>query len=356
MAKFACMNEQNLIFFIYGLCTMFYGMMVWFFLRKGPDRLSRLVALMMGVVCAQCVKDMVFYDYGVVQGGLSWMIMTAWNMTVVPIYAAILVELCKPGMLSWRAFCVHELFFILSAALLGCTGEKLWYDVETVGCAIYGSYWFVWTIFAIPRYNKALKEQFSYDDNINLDWLRKILYAFFFILTLWIVGCVYGVTLFDCLHLVMSMVVWMIICYFIYQHESVVKELRKPHDDMTVMAGDETVEEAASDTVGAKINELFAVDRIYLNPRLKLSDIVRMAGSNRTYVSQWFNRDPQSSFYDYVNNLRVEHACSLLRNTADSLAMIAEESGFNSLSTFHRVFSSKKGMTPSEYRSREGGA
>lgn len=36
MAKFACMNEQNLIFFIYGLCTMFYGMMVWFFLVKVP--------------------------------------------------------------------------------------------------------------------------------------------------------------------------------------------------------------------------------------------------------------------------------------------------------------------------------
>lgn len=81
------------------------------------------------------------------------------------------------------------------------------------------------------------------------------------------------------------MVVWMIICYFIYQHESVVKDLRRPHDDMAVMAGGETVEESVSDTVGAKINELFAVDRIYLNPRLKLSDIVRMAGSNRTYVA-----------------------------------------------------------------------
>ena len=43
------------------------------------------------------------------------------------------------------------------------------------------------------------------------------------------------------------------------------------------------------------------------------------------------------TFFDYVNNLRVEHAVSLLKNSDLRLNAIAEQSGFNSISTFRRV-------------------
>lgn len=52
--------ETDLIYFIYGLCVMFYGMMAWFFYRKGADRLSRLVMLLMAILAAGCVKDVFF--------------------------------------------------------------------------------------------------------------------------------------------------------------------------------------------------------------------------------------------------------------------------------------------------------
>lgn len=55
-----------------------------------------------------------------------------------------------------------------------------------------------------------------------------------------------------------------------------------------------------------------------------------MAGTNRTYISQFFNRDNGTSFFDYVNGLRVEYAKSLLLTSSDSIAMVAERSGFNS--------------------------
>ena len=58
------------------------------------------------------------------------------------------------------------------------------------------------------------------------------------------------------------------------------------------------------------------------------------------------------TFFDYVNNLRVEHAVSLLKNSDLRLNVIAEQSGFNSISTFRRVFAAKQQCTPSEYRKR----
>ena len=58
------------------------------------------------------------------------------------------------------------------------------------------------------------------------------------------------------------------------------------------------------------------------------------------------------TFFDYVNNLRVEHAVGLLQKSNLRLNVIAEQSGFNSISTFRRVFVAKQQCTPSEYRKR----
>ncbi len=58
------------------------------------------------------------------------------------------------------------------------------------------------------------------------------------------------------------------------------------------------------------------------------------------------------TFYDYVNNLRVEHAVDLLQKSNLRLNVIAEQSGFNSISTFRRFFAAKQQCTPSEYRKR----
>lgn len=33
--------EREILFYTYGLCTMFYTMMAWFFWRRGSDTLSR---------------------------------------------------------------------------------------------------------------------------------------------------------------------------------------------------------------------------------------------------------------------------------------------------------------------------
>lgn len=51
------MKIECLTFFIYGMCVMFYSMMVWMFWRKGNDKLSRLIMLLMVVLDLECLKD-----------------------------------------------------------------------------------------------------------------------------------------------------------------------------------------------------------------------------------------------------------------------------------------------------------
>ena len=42
--------EQEILYFVYGLCTMFYAMMAFFFMHKGKDMLSRLVTALMIII------------------------------------------------------------------------------------------------------------------------------------------------------------------------------------------------------------------------------------------------------------------------------------------------------------------
>lgn len=42
---------------------MFFSIMAWMFWRKGPERLFRLIAILMLIADAQCLKDIVLFNY-----------------------------------------------------------------------------------------------------------------------------------------------------------------------------------------------------------------------------------------------------------------------------------------------------
>ena len=58
------------------------------------------------------------------------------------------------------------------------------------------------------------------------------------------------------------------------------------------------------------------------------------------------------SFTDFVNGLRIEHACSLLENDTN-ITETAFSSGFSSIRTFNRAFAKSMGMSPREYIKRQ---
>ncbi len=335
------------ISFIYGACIMFYLMMAWTFWRKGSDRLSRLVMWQMLIVAAGCIKDMFVINDSSYTEESMWHIMTAVDMIAVPMYTFILTELCRPGSLTTKTIILHQSPFVLLPTLLILTGSVIFYYIEVVWAAIYGGFYAVWMFYAVPSYHKTLKKTFSYDENINLNWLRVIHGIFFVILGLWIVDCSIISLNIESMYLIGSLILWIFISYFIYKHESVIEELHPIEVEEVFIA-------EGSPDYSSDVHRLFVVEKLYLNPKLKLTDVARLVGTNRTYLSAYFNKTAGSTFYDYVNGLRLDHAEKLLVETNDTLVVIAEESGFNSLSTFRRSFEARHHCSPAQYRSHSG--
>ena len=85
----------------------------------------------------------------------------------------------------------------------------------------------------------------------------------------------------------------------------------------------------------------------YTEP-LSLDILSKKLHLSRYYISHIFSDKLQVSFTDFINTLRVEHACSLLEKGVN-ITEIALASGFSSVRTFNRVFAEEMGMTPREY-------
>lgn len=85
----------------------------------------------------------------------------------------------------------------------------------------------------------------------------------------------------------------------------------------------------------------------YTEP-ITLDSVSRALHLNKYYISHVFKERMDIGFADFISSLRVEHACSLLKNDS-SITDVAYASGFSSIRTFNRQFARKMGTTPTEY-------
>lgn len=345
--------EYTGLSFVFGLSTMFFGLMTLFFLNRGGDRMHKLVAILLGTVAVNCVKDFVCIYLGIFGYPYYWNLFTAIDMVAVPMYAFVLVELICPGRQTKRLMVAQEVPFVVLPILYMFTSRDLFFYTQVALSAALGTGYLIFVLIEIPRYSRHLKERYSNTENINAGWLMVIIFAFYAIFGLWILDCMTMEFDIESLYMVCNLVLWMIISVFLVRHQSVIDEFTD-YARVEAAGGDAAEAEAAAarpdNSLAAKIEGLFKTREIFLKPNLKLSDVAREIGSNRTYVSNYFNRNVATTFYDYVNTLRVDYACTLLATTEIPIQEVAEKSGFSSASVFTRVFVKHKGSTPSVYR------
>lgn len=71
-------------------------------------------------------------------------------------------------------------------------------------------------------------------------------------------------------------------------------------------------------------------------------------------LARLFKEFVGTTLVDYINDKKMTHAKRLLRTTTLSMIQISEQIGYNSLSSFNHLFKNTYGLTPSEYRKKEG--
>lgn len=83
---------------------------------------------------------------------------------------------------------------------------------------------------------------------------------------------------------------------------------------------------------------------------IRLGDVASLAGMSEAAFCRYFKARANKTFIDFVNDIRIGHACKLLLDNKFTIAQIAYDSGFDSLSNFNRNFKKYIGHTPREYK------
>ena len=101
-----------------------------------------------------------------------------------------------------------------------------------------------------------------------------------------------------------------------------------------------------------KIEQLMKVEKVWLNPDYNVLQMSKDIGTNTLYVSQSINKFAKMNVRSYLNEFRINAFLNNIEEIKSGKISIKEafcSSGFNSQSTFNRVFKNKFSMTPQEY-------
>ncbi len=95
---------------------------------------------------------------------------------------------------------------------------------------------------------------------------------------------------------------------------------------------------------------LLAYINLHYAEKLTLNDLADHFHFNYNYLSVFFTTQMNENFSDYLNRVRIQHACQLLEDSRQNISEISYAVGYNDISYFSRVFKKITSKTPSQYR------
>lgn len=104
-----------------------------------------------------------------------------------------------------------------------------------------------------------------------------------------------------------------------------------------------------------KLNDVFDFMMRHYARAISLSEVASVAHLSDTAFCRYFKTRTGKTFSEFLNDIRVSHACRLLLRGKQNISEIAFQCGFNNLSNFNRRFKQITGLTPGHYLRRYKG-
>jgi AraC-like DNA-binding protein len=101
-----------------------------------------------------------------------------------------------------------------------------------------------------------------------------------------------------------------------------------------------------------RMSDVYAFIRENYFKPIPLEKIARIAKMSPIAFSRYFIKNSGAGFIEYLNRVRTNKACYLLRETEYPVHDIAQECGFASISNFNKQFRKTEGISPRDYRAQ----
>lgn len=324
------------------------------------------------------LSDTLFTDFHLIS--VSFISLLMLHGPFMYLYISSLIDekyrFSKKSLLHFAPFLLFNVFVLTSPLFPEIAGSIRLDHVETehgtpllfnfflLLTALSGPVYFLLSIRLFKILDINIFNNFSTTENVNLDWLRKLVYSFGIIWTI-LIG-------FATIHHVFHLFTWafctdglflslsgfiILIGYFGLRQ----KEIFTQYADHKVEYVTEPktkyanvlLNEADADLYASKIRNHMTTERSYMDADLTLPDLATKLQIPSHQLSRVINENFGLNFFDFINQYRVEEVKAKMASPEfDNLSLlgIAFESGFNTKSAFNRVFKKMTGLTPSEFK------
>jgi len=101
-----------------------------------------------------------------------------------------------------------------------------------------------------------------------------------------------------------------------------------------------------------KMSDVYTYIRENYFKNIPLEKIAKVAKMSPFAFSKYFKKNCGAGFVEYLNRVRTNKACYLLRETEYPVHEIAAECGFGSISNFNKQFRKTEGVSPRDFRAQ----
>jgi YesN/AraC family two-component response regulator len=104
------------------------------------------------------------------------------------------------------------------------------------------------------------------------------------------------------------------------------------------------------DKVRWSIGEAVSYVEANYSQSFALEEIAARCAMNTSLFSRSFKEETGYPLFEYINRVKIRHACALLKRSSLTVLEISLELGYNNITFFNRYFKKVTGMNPSEFR------
>ena len=338
-------ENMNISAFLMGASTAFFALFAIhiLFWRKERTRFQTVLGCIMAVWAVWNLKDIIVTFPGMyTERVLEWIIIVdGWSALT---YTVFVFETVMPGWVTWRKLGYLSLPFVAFTLL---------YIIQPRQWVIYAYavflWCYAWTIVVIgyvkmKRYLTYVRKNYSNIDDIDVSWLKPVFFFAIVSQLAWLFTSLYATVTTDIVYYVSAILLWLMVLHYSWNFRPIVVEKE-------IEQSQNIHRSPSSAIVEGMLERIVEEQQLYLVKNLTLTDLAAAMGTNRTYVSNYLSQVRGQTFYDYINQIRIEKkSVPLLREHPEyTLDYVANESGFASISTFRRAFLKLTGKTPRQF-------
>jgi AraC-like DNA-binding protein len=228
------------------------------------------------------------------------------------------------------------------------------------------------SLHLLIKHKVNIRKHFSFTEKVNLSWLHKVVIGFILIwsgaVILVFLRRIFNISIsLDWFYIAIPAFIFYIGYHGIKQQVIFSFEINAPESNSSSVNKEDSIinkeiykksglQPIQMQVINEKMLYLMKSENLYRQSSLSLQDLSDKLNIPPHHITQTLREFNQQNFYDFVNSYRInEFKQRVDKGDAKkfSLLGIAFDCGFNSKSSFNRIFKKSTGLTPSEYKSKQ---